>query len=310
MSLALLRQQLATVVAPERPAAPGLPTGIPGLDARLIAGGLPRGRLSELVGVAGSGVTTILRRLVARAIAEGASVAVVDASRTLDPRDWTAAPITRAARGTGGAQAWGGIDHAAQLVIVRPASALRGAWCADVLLRSGAFALVVLDGAPAISRAVSVRLMGLARDRNAALLVSGTPGRATQLGGAVRLRVRREESRRVTRMAHMTHMTHMTRAAGMAGMAGAGRHGMGDAARPIVVRIEKGGTLEPVEAERAIVMARRMCAHSEIPDRRPVAAGSAKHRGASRTATAARSRRCAEPQLAADGTFTAHTGCG
>ena len=52
MSLALLRQQLATVVAPERPAAPGLPTGIPGLDARLIAGGLPRGRLSELVGVA------------------------------------------------------------------------------------------------------------------------------------------------------------------------------------------------------------------------------------------------------------------
>ena len=299
MSLALLRQQLATVVAPERPAAPGLPTGIPGLDARLIAGGLPRGRLSELVGVAGSGVTTILRRLVARAIAEGASVAVVDASRTLDPRDWTAAPIARAAagtRGAGGVHAWGAIDHAAQLVVVRPARAVRGAWCADVLLRSGAFALVVLDGAPAMSRAVSVRLMGLARDRNAALLVSGTPGRATQLGGAVRLRVRREASRPVNPRFPALH-------------ARAARRAMGDAPRPIVLRIEKGGTLEPVEAERAIVMARRVCAHSEIPDRRPVAAGSAKHRGASRTATAARSRRCAEPRLAADGSFTARAGC-
>ena len=295
MSLALLRQQLATVLAPERPAAPGLPTGIPGLDARLIAGGLPRGRLSELVGTAGSGVTTILRRLVARAIAEGASVAVVDASRTLDPRDWTAEPVARAARGAGGVQAWGAIDHAAQLVIVRPASAVRGAWCADVLLRSGAFALVVLDGAPAISRAVSVRLMGLARDRNAALLVSGAPGRATQLGGSVRLRVRREAS-------HCPALPVLP--------ARAARRAMGDAPRPIVVRIEKGGTLEPVEAERAIVMARRVCAHSEIPDRRPVAAGSARHRGASRTATAPRARRCAEPRLAADGTFTARVGCG
>ena len=298
MSLALLRQQLATVLAPERPAAPGLPTGIPGLDARLIAGGLPRGRLSELVGTAGSGVTTILRRLVARAIAEGASVAVVDASRTLDPRDWTAEPVARAARGAGGVQAWGAIDHAAQLVIVRPASAVRGAWCADVLLRSGAFALVVLDGAPAISRAVSVRLMGLARDRNAALLVSGAPGRATQLGGSVRLRVRREAS---PRPALPVLPARRARAA---------RRAMGDAPRPIVVRIEKGGTLEPVEAERAIVMARRVCAHSEIPDRRPVAAGSARHRGASRTATAPRARRCAEPRLAADGTFTARVGCG
>ena len=307
MSLALLRQQLATVLAPERPAAPGLPTGIPGLDARLIAGGLPRGRLSELVGTAGSGVTTILRRLVARAIAEGASVAVVDASRTLDPRDWTAEPVARAARGAGGVQAWGAIDHAAQLVIVRPASAVRGAWCADVLLRSGAFALVVLDGAPAISRAVSVRLMGLARDRNAALLVSGAPGRATQLGGSVRLRVRREASHcPALPVLPARHARH----ARAARAARAARRAMGDAPRPIVVRIEKGGTLEPVEAERAIVMARRVCAHSEIPDRRPVAAGSARHRGASRTATAPRARRCAEPRLAADGTFTARVGCG
>ncbi|MBI2795709.1 MAG: hypothetical protein HYX65_03270 [Gemmatimonadetes bacterium] len=283
MSLALRRQQLvqqlATVVAPERPPTPGLPTGVAGLDARLLSGGLPRGRLSELAGPLGSGVTTILRRLVARAIAEGASVAIVDASRTLDPRDWLAGPLARAAAVQGTpASAWGEVDYTAQLVIVRPPNAARGGWCADVLLRSGAFALVVLDGAPAISRAVSVRLMGLARERNAALLVSGEPGRVTQLGGSVRLRVGRDGRRLVPR-------------------APQARRGMGDASRPIVVRIEKGGRLEPVEAKRAIVMARRVCAHPEVPDRRPVAAGGSRGRGAGRTATAARSRRCAEPRL-------------
>ena len=285
MSLALLRQQLAAVVAPERPPAPGLPTGVPGLDARLLAGGLPRGRVSELVGPMGSGVTTILRRLVARAIAEGASVAIVDASRTLDPRDWLAGPLAQAAATPGGApaSAWGEVNYTTQLVIVRPPHAARGAWCADVLLRSGAFALVVLDGAPAISRAVSVRLMGLARERNAALLVSGEPGRATQLGGSVRLRVGRDGKR-------------LTPRGGQRGGQRV-RRAMGDAPRPIVVRIEKGGRLEPVEADRAIVMARRVCAHSEVPDRRPVAAGSGRGRGAGRTATAARSRRCAEPKL-------------
>ena len=32
--------------------------------------------------------------------------------------------------------------------MIRPRDPARAAWCADVLLRSGAFALVVLDGAP------------------------------------------------------------------------------------------------------------------------------------------------------------------
>jgi len=40
-----------------------------------------------------------------------------------------------------------------------------------VLLRSGAFALVVLDSAPPLTRAIAIRLERLARDRNAALLV-------------------------------------------------------------------------------------------------------------------------------------------
>jgi hypothetical protein len=50
---------------------------------------------------------------------------------------------------------------------------VHGAWCADVLLRSGAFALVVLDGAPMLARGVAVRLTRLAREADAAFLVLG-----------------------------------------------------------------------------------------------------------------------------------------
>ena len=61
-------------------------------------------------------------------------VAYVDAQRTLDPRDWAH------------------LGDAEGVWMIRPRDATRAAWCADVLLRSGAFALVVLDGAPALTQ--------------------------------------------------------------------------------------------------------------------------------------------------------------
>jgi hypothetical protein len=39
------------------------------------------------------------------------------------------------------------------------------------------------------------------------------------------------------------------------------------------VRVEKGGTLRTVEVSCAIAVARRLCAHPEVPDRRGVARG-------------------------------------
>jgi hypothetical protein len=319
-SLALLRQQLAAVVAPERLPAPGLPTGIPALDPLLLAGGLPRGKLTELVGVAGSGRTTVLRRLVAATIAQGATVAIVDASATLDARDWVPAALARvippALVRAGGAAAWGMPREAQRLVVVRPPEPARGAWCADVLLRSGAFALVVLDGAPAMTRAIAVRLMGLARERDAAFVVSGPPGQATQLGGAVRLRVERVRAdvlaaRRGASRTPWPHRAPLARArlartgpappalalARVEAPALPGTH-----ARPVVIRVEKGGRLEAVEVDRAIRVARRVCAHPEVPDRRAVATGHARGARGGRLAAAARARRCAEPQLT-DGTF-------
>ena len=68
MSLALLRQQLAEIVDGTRPGTPGLATGYSTLDAALPNGGLPRGRLTELVGAPGSGKTTVVRRMVEQVV--------------------------------------------------------------------------------------------------------------------------------------------------------------------------------------------------------------------------------------------------
>ncbi len=173
MSLAALRQQLAQVIEGTKPGTPGLATGIAALDGVLPGGGLPRGRLTELLGAPGCGKTSLVRRMVERAVCDGAWVAYVDATRTLAPREWAS------------------LGAHEGLWMVRPRNAERGAWCADVLLRSGAFALVVLDGAPRLSREVAVRLTLLARESDAALLVLGDDAKGSALGGALRMRVTR-----------------------------------------------------------------------------------------------------------------------
>ena len=140
MSLSLA--ELVQLLPPTAPAAPALPTGIAALDAALLGGGLPRGRLTELVGPTGSGKTTLARAIVERTIAAHGWVAYIDAQRTLDARDWVH------------------LGDAEGMWMIRPHDATRAAWCADILLRSSAFALVVLDGAPTLSKAAAVRLTG------------------------------------------------------------------------------------------------------------------------------------------------------
>jgi recombination protein RecA len=62
-----------------------LPTGIAAVD-RLLGGGFPRGRLSEVTGPASSGRTSLALALLARATAAGEVCAVVDAADGFDPR--------------------------------------------------------------------------------------------------------------------------------------------------------------------------------------------------------------------------------
>jgi hypothetical protein len=240
--LAALKEQLAQVLRPTPPEGVGLATGIEQLDAVLAGRGLPRGRLTELLGPRGSGTTTLLRSLVERTAAQGLWVAYVDARRTLAPRDW--AHLNAAARGV-----W----------IVRPRAASSGAWCADVLLRSGAFALVVLVGAPPLTRQVAVRLTRLARDADASLVVAAEDARrATMLGGALQLRVERVPCGRAR------HGTGGT--GGMTGPRGSSA-GRGS----VVITVEKGGTRRTVEVSYVVNVARRLCTHPEVPDRRGVA---------------------------------------
>ena len=252
--MALSLAELVQLLPPPAPVAPAIPTGIAALDAVLQGGGLPRGRLTEILGGTGSGKTTLARAVVEATVTEHGWAAYVDAQRTLDARDWVH------------------LGDAEGVWMIRPHDATRAAWCADVLLRSGAFALVVLDGAPTLTKSAAVRLTRLARDSGAALVILGDrTGAATLLGGAVRLVVERPTPSR--RRAE-------------------GRHGSSATESPtrtIAVRVEKGGTLRTVEVSCAVAVARRLCAHPEVPDRRGVARGPA---GGSRHA---RSGRAASP---------------
>lgn len=245
--------ELVKLLPPPPPATPALPTGVAALDAVLTGGGLPRGRLTEIVGPAGSGKTTLTRAIVEATVAAHGWVAYVDAQRTLDARDWVH------------------LGDEEGVWIIRPRDAGRAAWCADVLLRSGAFALVVLDGAPALTKSAAVRLTRLARESNAAFVVLGErTGGASQLGGAVRLLV--ERARR-----HPKPTTHHPPPVVSGGWG------------VMSVRVEKGGILRTVEVRCAIGVARRLCTHPEVPDRRGVARGPA---GGNRRAHA---RRAASP---------------
>ena len=158
------------IILPERlqrfvPAARrGLAFGIPALDA-LLPFGLPRGQITALDAPLGSGGTALLLALAEATLRADEGVAFVDAARTLAPQG--------AAHLAGLGQFW----------VIRPRGAESAWWCADVLLRTGAFGLVVVDQAPAPSRTVAVRLQRLARDKDAVLVVRETSGRADERTG-------------------------------------------------------------------------------------------------------------------------------
>ncbi len=93
--LAALVRDLGDRIRPGGPReeTPGrLPTGIPDLD-RLLAGGLPRGRLAEITGGPGSGRTALALTLLSEATRGGETVAVVDAADAFDPVSATAAGV-------------------------------------------------------------------------------------------------------------------------------------------------------------------------------------------------------------------------
>ena len=126
---------------------PRLPTGIPAID-RLLGGGIPGGRLSEIAGPLSSGRTSLALALLARATRAGEITAVIDAADAFDPASAEAA----------------GVDLERVLWVRAPRlrEALRSA---ERLLSARGFALVLLDLALAdlhIAPATGPRLARLA----------------------------------------------------------------------------------------------------------------------------------------------------
>jgi recombination protein RecA len=110
-----------------------IPTGALSLDLALGIGGVPRGRIVEIFGPESSGKTTLALHILAEAQRNGGAVAFIDAEHALDP-------IYARAIGLD-------ID---ELLISQPDTGEQALEIADMLIRSGALDVVVIDSVAAL----------------------------------------------------------------------------------------------------------------------------------------------------------------
>ena len=110
-----------------------IPTGSIALDVALGVGGLPRGRVIEVFGPESSGKTTVALHAVANAQRNGGIAAFIDAEHALDP-DY--------ARNLG-------VDTDA-LLVSQPDTGEQALEIADMLIRSGALDIIVIDSVAAL----------------------------------------------------------------------------------------------------------------------------------------------------------------
>jgi recombination protein RecA len=110
-----------------------IPTGSISLDIALGVGGLPRGRVVEIYGPESSGKTTVALHAVANAQKAGGIAAFIDAEHALDP-DY--------------AQKLG-VDTDA-LLVSQPDNGEQALEIADMLIRSGALDIIVVDSVAAL----------------------------------------------------------------------------------------------------------------------------------------------------------------
>ncbi|MDR2503232.1 MAG: recombinase RecA, partial [Deltaproteobacteria bacterium] len=112
---------------------PVIPTGSIGLDLALGVGGVPRGRVSEIYGPESSGKTTLALHVIAEAQKMGGVCAFVDAEHALD---------VKYARRLG--------VKTEDLLISQPDFGEQALDIADMLVRSAAVDLVVIDSVAAL----------------------------------------------------------------------------------------------------------------------------------------------------------------
>jgi recombination protein RecA len=109
-------------------------TGSLGLDVALGVGGLPRGRVIEIYGPESSGKTTLTLQAIAEAQKAGGTAAFVDAEHALDPTYAEKLGVQ--------------IDD---LLVSQPDTGEQALEIADMLVRSGAVDIVVIDSVAALT---------------------------------------------------------------------------------------------------------------------------------------------------------------
>ncbi len=118
----------------EQVAIPSISTGSLGLDVALGIGGLPRGRVVEVYGPESSGKTTLTLQVIAEAQKAGGTCAFIDAEHALDPIY---------------AQSLG-VDTD-NLLVSQPDTGEQALEIADMVVRSGAVDVVVIDSVAALT---------------------------------------------------------------------------------------------------------------------------------------------------------------
>jgi len=113
---------------------PAISTGSLGLDVALGIGGLPRGRIVEIYGPESSGKTTLTLQVIAEAQKAGGTCAFIDAEHALDPVYAEAL----------------GVD-VENLLVSQPDTGEQALEICDMVVRSGALDVVVIDSVAALT---------------------------------------------------------------------------------------------------------------------------------------------------------------
>ena len=118
----------------DRESIPAISTGSLGLDIALGIGGLPKGRIVEIYGPESSGKTTLTLQVIAEAQKAGGSCAFIDAEHALDPIY---------AKNLG-------VD-VENLLVSQPDTGEQALEICDMVVRSGALDVVVIDSVAALT---------------------------------------------------------------------------------------------------------------------------------------------------------------
>src|SRR5271170_3560333 len=111
-----------------------VPTGSLGLDIALGIGGLPRGRVVEIYGPEASGKTTLTLQVIAQIQKRGGTAAFVDAEHALDPAYAEKLGV-----------------NIQDLLVSQPDTGEQALEITDMLVRSGAVDVVVIDSVAALT---------------------------------------------------------------------------------------------------------------------------------------------------------------